>query len=1134
MDDDKSLINGGYGPITQGKSGLVETIDDDLDGYDDDEPVTSSSAIILHPQPQHQATSGGSSWNYSTAPQLFRGLSNQGATCYMNSLLQSLYMTPEFRRRLYQSETVAKGSSDDDLNIPFQLQKLFAHLQLSKNRRAIDTKALTKSFGWNSSDVFQQHDVQELCRVLFDALEESLKGTKHENLVNELYQGQLKDYVQCATCGNESSRLDNFLDLSLVIRPFGSTQMMRSVEEAIEFFLKPEMLSEGNQWDCSKCAKKQDAIKGLKFNKLPDLLSLQLKRFDFDYTTFNRIKLNNEVKFPKYLNMNTYVQTTKGGTIARKMSLERQELNEKHDSTPSSPLSRTDDDEGTENDADDDLYEQEDTWRSDYDVQAVIDASGPYVYELFSVLIHSGSAMGGHYYAYIKSFEDGQWYNFNDSNVSKITEAEVRTAWGPKPTSISTSTSSHSMYYRSSHSTCAYMLMYRIVSAKNETSVSDEEVPQFLKDVIKDDEDKREQREREREEKARMIQLKIFHPPGHKTMHISKLTPLSEVTEKAAMLFDVPYDPTLVRLRSYSEYTNLPQETYTGREHCSLMQLQLYTHSSLFLEVRSSPEDEWVEYDSSALQLLVRKYEALPKPHFTEPAYVLQIADDSTVEDLVEVLRVKYGLDRDKCRVLHMSASGYWSIQTSILNPADEDMYMKRALRQDIHLRQGSEVYVEECPSLDTWSDAKDLFETQAHLITIQVKCKDKNILTRKNDPAANSKEGATWPFVVDRREPLQILKDQLVKFLDMPANTFKLCRGSSDKAQELKALDVSFKNLTLMDNSTLFLAAGRPLTVGEFHVQIQWYQPKPQPTEPSIFLQGWSQSGEMSWLTTLVVSGDMMVEEMREAIAQEFVKKGVEAPYLRLRDYSNRRMNMILADGLKLHQASQLTLYENREFVVQILSEPEVLPRDHMLYNVSVFDRANLKFGARQEILFEYRNQREHWIDILSNSVHEATGIPIESMRFAKPYQAQEVNVLEVEDFSWIDREQGRRYPNPQSLGIYGDRLVVADGSVPLKELTKEERAALLAIVDKSSDSELLYPTATYGPMMPSHYGASSTYKYSKPKEAALVIRTKQNKSSNGNGDSVPVSPAVSNDGDNDTKEYERQGGMVLFEDLH
>lgn len=45
---------------------------------------------------------------------------------------------------------------------------------------------------------------------------------------------------------------------------------------------------------------------------------------------------------------------------------------------------------------------------------------GEFVYELYSIMIHSGGAYGGHYYAYIKSFEDGKWYNFNDSSVKEI------------------------------------------------------------------------------------------------------------------------------------------------------------------------------------------------------------------------------------------------------------------------------------------------------------------------------------------------------------------------------------------------------------------------------------------------------------------------------------------------------------------------------------------------------------------------------------------------------------------------------------------------------------------------------------------------------------------------------------------
>lgn len=42
------------------------------------------------------------------------------------------------------------------------------------------------------------------------------------------------------------------------------------------------------------------------------------------------------------------------------------------------------------------------------------------LYELFSVMVHSGSAAGGHYYACIKSFNDDQWYSFNDQHVSKV------------------------------------------------------------------------------------------------------------------------------------------------------------------------------------------------------------------------------------------------------------------------------------------------------------------------------------------------------------------------------------------------------------------------------------------------------------------------------------------------------------------------------------------------------------------------------------------------------------------------------------------------------------------------------------------------------------------------------------------
>ena len=44
---------------------------------------------------------------------------------------------------------------------------------------------------------WQQHDVQELCRVMFDALEQKWTRTDKANLINQLYQGKMQDYVKC-------------------------------------------------------------------------------------------------------------------------------------------------------------------------------------------------------------------------------------------------------------------------------------------------------------------------------------------------------------------------------------------------------------------------------------------------------------------------------------------------------------------------------------------------------------------------------------------------------------------------------------------------------------------------------------------------------------------------------------------------------------------------------------------------------------------------------------------------------------------------------------------------------------------------------------------------------------------------
>ena len=49
-----------------------------------------------------------------------------------------------------------------------------------------------------------------------------------------------------------------------------------------------------------------------------------------------------------------------------------------------------------------------------------------YKYDLFAVVNHFGSMQGGHYTAVVKA--KGNWFEYNDSSVTKVSESKVRSA----------------------------------------------------------------------------------------------------------------------------------------------------------------------------------------------------------------------------------------------------------------------------------------------------------------------------------------------------------------------------------------------------------------------------------------------------------------------------------------------------------------------------------------------------------------------------------------------------------------------------------------------------------------------------------------------------------------------------------
>uniref|UniRef100_A0AC35TIW5 USP domain-containing protein n=1 Tax=Rhabditophanes sp. KR3021 TaxID=114890 RepID=A0AC35TIW5_9BILA len=382
------------------------------------------------------------------------GLVNQAMTCYLNSLLQTLYMTPEFRNALYTYQSAAKDE-EKETSITTQLQKLFLLLQTS-DQKALETKSLTKSFGWHNNEAYDQHDVQEFCRIMFDALESRWKNSENKHLIQSLYQGKVEDYVKCLNCNNERVKEDVYLDIPLTIKKYGMPKAFASIEQSLFDFTNVEILHGSNQYECLTCESKQDAQKGLRFTSdFPYILTFQIKRFDFDYNTMHRLKLNDRISFPDFLDMNKFLHKNRKERDESKVVEGGGENEIPLFTEPEEPTS--------------DLYVP--LAEREGKVQEFL-KNGPNVYELFSVMVHQGNASGGHYYAYIKNLDKNQWSCFNDCNVVKAEFSDIYETFG-----------NQGFRWGGSHSN-AYMVMYRKVDPlKNEKFIRTLDLPQHLVDL---------------------------------------------------------------------------------------------------------------------------------------------------------------------------------------------------------------------------------------------------------------------------------------------------------------------------------------------------------------------------------------------------------------------------------------------------------------------------------------------------------------------------------------------------------------------------------------------------------------------------------------------------------------------------
>lgn len=275
---------------------------------------------------------------------------------------------------------------------------------------------------------YSQQDAHEFFIALLDGLHSHCSQEDKEDecscIIHRIFTGSLQSDVTCSSCGNVSSTIDPFWDISLDIREassalysapavtqgFAYQHRTLSLIDCLERFTLTEKLGVDALVTCEACEQKSLATKRLSLKRLPVVVCFHLKRFEHDEQAK---KIDTYVRFPEVLDLRPFL--THSIVNAEKRNAAAAAASGGEGAGESSEAS-------SEASSHVHAGKQEGGYEG---------SSDAYSYSLFAVVNHIGTMQNGHYTCFVKlAQQSGEWFKCDDETVTLSTLSDVLCSQG--------------------------------------------------------------------------------------------------------------------------------------------------------------------------------------------------------------------------------------------------------------------------------------------------------------------------------------------------------------------------------------------------------------------------------------------------------------------------------------------------------------------------------------------------------------------------------------------------------------------------------------------------------------------------------------------------------------------------------